>query len=103
MGCITNKEKNKISCQMCTSKGVRLWNILCDLEESFGTLESTKAVYYKMIDIRICTPQTILTFALILYEKMYFEEDYHYLNFLIQNTFGCHTSNILLVDIKNLN
>merc|ERR1712013_831061 len=47
-----------------------------DLEESLGTFESTKAVYNRIIDIRIATPQVIINFATFLEEHNYFEESY---------------------------
>lgn len=55
-------------------RSLRLWNLLVDLEETLGSLESTKAAYYRMMDQRIATPQTILNFALLLQEHKYFEE-----------------------------
>ena len=60
--------------QMRVHRNLRLWNLLVDLEETLGTLDSTKAVYYRMLDQRIATPQTVLNFALLLQEHKYFEE-----------------------------
>jgi len=57
-------------------RSVRLWNLLVDLEESLGTPESTKAIYYRMIDSRIATPQTVLNFAAYLVERGYHEESF---------------------------
>lgn len=45
-----------------------------DLEESLGTVESTKAVYNRIIDLKIATPQIIINYALFLEENKYFEE-----------------------------
>lgn len=47
-----------------------------DLEESLGTFLSTKAVYEKIIDLRIATPQIILNYAQFLEEHNYFEESF---------------------------
>ena len=44
----------------------RLWAFYCDLEESLGTLESTRAVYGRILDLRIATPQIILNYAAFL-------------------------------------
>ncbi len=44
----------------------RLWAFYCDLEESLGTLESTRAVYDRILDLRIATPQIILNYAAFL-------------------------------------
>lgn len=73
-------------------KSLRVWSMYADLEESFGTLEvchpvdpllarqrtppwqSTKAVYNRIIDLRIATPQIIMNYAVFLEEHRYFEE-----------------------------
>ena len=38
-------------------KSLRLWNLLVDLEESLGTMETTKAAYDRMFTLKIITPQ----------------------------------------------
>ncbi|EIE82685.1 hypothetical protein RO3G_07390 [Rhizopus delemar RA 99-880] len=57
-------------------KSLRLWSFYIDLEESVGTVESTKAVYDKVMDLRIANPQTIVNYATFLEENQYFEESY---------------------------
>ncbi|KAH3756263.1 pre-mRNA-splicing factor SYF1 [Pelomyxa schiedti] len=57
-------------------KSIKLWLLYADLEESFGTFQSTKAVYEKILDLRIATPQVILNFAAFLEEHKYFEEGF---------------------------
>ncbi|KAJ4833905.1 hypothetical protein Tsubulata_032939 [Turnera subulata] len=52
----------------------RLWNFYVDLEETLGTLESTRAAYERMLDLRIATPQIIISYALLLEEHKYFED-----------------------------
>lgn len=47
-------------------KSLRLWSFYVDLEESLGTLESTRAVYERILDLRIATPQIILNYAFLL-------------------------------------
>lgn len=47
-------------------RSLKLWSFYCDLEESLGTVESARAVYNKILDLRIATPQIILNFALFL-------------------------------------
>lgn len=47
-------------------RSTKLWLFYCDLEESLGTLESTRAVYDKILELRIATPQVILNYALFL-------------------------------------
>ncbi|KAI7861600.1 hypothetical protein BDF14DRAFT_1866915, partial [Spinellus fusiger] len=57
-------------------KSLRLWSFYIDLEESVGTMESTKAVYDKVMDLRIANPQVIVNFATFLEEHSYFEESF---------------------------
>jgi pre-mRNA-splicing factor SYF1 len=57
-------------------KSLKLWTFYCDLEESLGSLDSAQAVYNRMIDLRIASPQIILNFALLLQENKLFEESY---------------------------
>lgn len=52
--------------QMRLHKSLRLWSFYVDLEESLGTLESTRAVYERILDLRIATPQIILNYAFLL-------------------------------------
>ncbi|XP_044477558.1 pre-mRNA-splicing factor SYF1-like [Mangifera indica] len=60
--------------QMKLHKSLRLWTFYVDLEESLGTLESTRAVYERILDLRIATPQIIINYALLLEEHKYFED-----------------------------
>ncbi|EXB51813.1 Pre-mRNA-splicing factor SYF1 [Morus notabilis] len=55
-------------------KSLRLWTFYVDLEESLGTLESTRAVYERILDLRIATPQIIINYAVLLEEHKYFED-----------------------------
>lgn len=55
-------------------KSLKLWSLYADLEESFGTFKSTKAVYDRIIDLRIATPQIIINYGMYLEEQKYFEE-----------------------------
>jgi pre-mRNA-splicing factor SYF1 len=57
-------------------KSLKLWTFYCDLEESLGTLDSTRAVYERILELRIATPQIILNFALLLQENNFFEDSY---------------------------
>ncbi len=47
-------------------RSLKLWSFYCDLEESLGTLESTKAVYERIMELKIATPQIVLNYALFL-------------------------------------
>lgn len=52
--------------QMRIHKSLRLWTFYVDLEESLGTLESTRAVYERILDLKIATPQIIINYAMLL-------------------------------------
>lgn len=60
--------------QMRLYKSLKIWSMYADLEESFGTFKSCKAVYDRIIDLKICTPQIIINYSLFLEEHNYFEE-----------------------------
>ena len=56
---------------------VNVWTLpfrYADIEESAGTVESCRAVYERMIELRIATPQTIINYATFLEENHYFED-----------------------------
>lgn len=55
-------------------RSLRLWSLYADIEESMGTVESCKAIYERLIDLRIATPQIIINYALFLEENKYFED-----------------------------
>ncbi|KAL4628863.1 hypothetical protein ACB092_05G268400 [Castanea dentata] len=55
-------------------RSLKLWTFYVDLEESLGTLESTRTVYERILDLRIATPQIILNYAFLLEEHKYFED-----------------------------
>ena len=52
-------------------RSARLWAFYCDLEESLGTLESTRAVYDRILDLRIATPQIVLNYAAFLQARLH--------------------------------
>lgn len=55
-------------------KSLKVWAMYADLEESLGTFESAKAVYNRILDLKIATPQIIINFGLFLEENNFFEE-----------------------------
>ncbi|KAF7800335.1 hypothetical protein EIP86_011585 [Pleurotus ostreatoroseus] len=57
-------------------KSLKLWSFYVDLEESLGTVASTKAVYDKILDLRIANAQIIVNYAAFLEENNYFEESF---------------------------
>ncbi|KAL2552937.1 Tetratricopeptide repeat (TPR)-like superfamily protein [Forsythia ovata] len=60
--------------QMRIHKSLRLWTFYVDLEESLGTLESTRAVYERILDLKIATPQITINYAMLLEDHKYFED-----------------------------
>ena len=57
-------------------KSLRLWDLLLDLEESLGTMQTTKDAYGRAIEQKVATPLHILNFATFLSEQKYFEESF---------------------------
>ncbi|KAI8839080.1 hypothetical protein BJ741DRAFT_510031, partial [Chytriomyces cf. hyalinus JEL632] len=57
-------------------KSLKLWSFYVDLEESIGTMESTKLVYERIMELKIATPQVIINCANFLEENKWFEESY---------------------------
>ncbi|KAK7331774.1 hypothetical protein VNO80_28514 [Phaseolus coccineus] len=60
--------------QMKLHKSLRLWTFYVDLEESLGSLESTRAVYERILDLQIVAPQIIINYAYFMEEHKYFED-----------------------------
>ncbi|KAI3923984.1 hypothetical protein MKW92_021204 [Papaver armeniacum] len=60
--------------QMKLHKSVSLWRMYADLEENSGDLESARAVYDQILDLKIVTPQIILDYAKLLEKHKYFED-----------------------------
>ncbi|KAI8388606.1 uncharacterized protein BYT42DRAFT_240737 [Radiomyces spectabilis] len=71
-----NFHDESIPVQQRVFKSLRLWSFYIDLEESVGTIESAKAVYDKVMDLRIANPQIIVNYATFLHEHQYFEESF---------------------------
>ncbi|KAL6500094.1 hypothetical protein OROGR_028004 [Orobanche gracilis] len=60
--------------QMKLHKSLRLWTFYVDLEESLGSLDSTRAIYERILDLRIATPQIVINYAMLLEDNKYFED-----------------------------
>ena len=65
-----------MSAQTRLFKSLKLWSFYVDLEESIGTVETTKAVYDKILELRIANAQIIVNYAEFLEENKYFEESF---------------------------
>ena len=59
-----------------TVKNLNLWSLYADIEENFGNFASAKAVYERILDLRIATPQLVLNYARFLEERNYFEDSF---------------------------
>lgn len=55
-------------------KSLKVWSLYADLEETFGSFKTCKAVYDHIIDLRIATPLTVINYGLFLESNNYFEE-----------------------------
>lgn len=73
---LVNFNDETLTVQQRVFKSLTLWSFYVDLEESVGTVESTKAVYDKIMDLRIANPQTIVNYGTFLEENQYFEESF---------------------------
>lgn len=72
----TNDASQSLSVQARLFKSLKLWSFYVDLEESLGTVESAKAVYDKILELRIANAQVIVNYASFLEENKYFEESF---------------------------
>jgi pre-mRNA-splicing factor SYF1 len=57
-------------------KSIKVWNLLLDLEESLGDLNSARTAYEKVIEMKIATPRIVLNYAALLEEDDYFEDSF---------------------------
>ncbi|CAG8613850.1 14583_t:CDS:10 [Ambispora leptoticha] len=71
-----NYRDENIPVQSRIFKSLKLWSFYVDLEESIGTVESTRAVYDRILELKIATPQIIINYANFLEENKYFEESF---------------------------
>ncbi len=58
------------------SRNVKVWSLLLDLEESFGTFESCKVAYNRVMDLKVVTAQMAINYANFLEEHHYFEDSF---------------------------
>jgi pre-mRNA-splicing factor SYF1 len=57
-------------------KSLKLWSFYVDLEESIGTVESTKKVYDQIFTLKIANAQVFINAANFLEENEYWEESF---------------------------
>jgi pre-mRNA-splicing factor SYF1 len=71
-----NYHDHSLSVQARLFKSLKLWSFYVDLEESIGTVETTKQVYDKILELKIANAQVIVNYAAFLEENKYFEESF---------------------------
>ncbi|KAJ7632210.1 hypothetical protein FB45DRAFT_911819 [Roridomyces roridus] len=71
-----NYHDHSLSAQARLFKSLKLWSFYVDLEESIGTIDTTKSVYDKILELRIANAQIIVNYAAFLEENKYFEESF---------------------------
>lgn len=79
-------------------KSLKVWSLYADLEETFGSFKTCKAVYDHIIDLRIATPLTVINYGMFLESNNYFEEAFKVrdvLFFVCMNLFAGFESNLL--------
>ncbi|CCG81209.1 putative DNA repair and transcription protein [Taphrina deformans PYCC 5710] len=57
-------------------KSSKVWMFYVDLVESVSTIDETRAVYDRMFELKIATPQTVVNYANMLDENQYYEESF---------------------------
>jgi pre-mRNA-splicing factor SYF1 len=57
-------------------KNVKVWGLYLDLEESLGTVDTCRAAYDRVMDLKIITPQMVLNYATYLEERDFFEDSF---------------------------
>jgi pre-mRNA-splicing factor SYF1 len=57
-------------------KSLKLWSFYTDMEESIGSVDSTKAIYDKIMELKIANAQVIVNYATFLEENKYWEESF---------------------------
>ncbi|KAF7295304.1 Pre-mRNA-splicing factor SYF1 [Mycena indigotica] len=71
-----NYHDHSLTAQARLFKSLKLWSFYVDLEESIGTVETTKTIYDKILELRIANAQIIVNYAAFLEENKYFEESF---------------------------
>ena len=57
-------------------KSTVVWLLYLDLEESLGTVETCRAAYDRVMDLKVITPKMCLNYAAFLEENNYFEDSF---------------------------
>lgn len=57
-------------------RSVKVWGLYLDLEESLGSVESCRAAYDRVMELKVITPQMVLNYAAFLEENNFFEDSF---------------------------
>ncbi|AFZ80532.1 adapter protein, putative [Theileria equi strain WA] len=71
----TDKDASSVSKRI--HRSVRLWSLCLDMEENFGTIETCRSTFNRMVELKVVTPQIALNFAMYLEENKYFEGSFN--------------------------
>jgi len=74
--CANSFTKSSSKAARILNRSIRLWNLLLDMEESFGTLQTTKDAYNRAMELKVVTPLHILNYTSFLEENKYFEDSF---------------------------
>ena len=55
---------------------LNLWSFYIDLELNFGTFETSKLAYKKMMELKVITPYNLMNYAQLLEDHYYYEESF---------------------------
>ncbi|EAK90572.1 Syf1p. protein with 8 HAT domains [Cryptosporidium parvum Iowa II] len=80
--CMAKEQKSKI-----TLRNGRIWNLAADLEMSFGTLESSRALIEDLFESGMATANLLVTFGSYLRDKECYEESFS----LYERSINCLT------------
>ncbi len=72
----TVKSLDKDPVQKKLYRSTKLWSLYADVEQSVGTFMNAKAVYERITELKVASPQIIIHFANFLEENKYYEESF---------------------------
>lgn len=55
-------------------RSLKLWSLYADIEECRGSIDSCRAIYERILELRIATPQIVINYAVFLETNNYFED-----------------------------
>ena len=65
-----------LSAQARLFKSLKLWSFYVDLQESIGTVDSTRRAYDRMFELKIANAQIVINYANFLEDNDYFEDSF---------------------------